>query len=157
LVVSSCSRDVRSCLKDPMPGLMYDGMRVRETVMNSSSPCMHCYLPPQLPSITDLLGSMRQQPRPAAGASGILNVELSWSSLRFVELYVQACYCYPNLPLLNDNMTSKRPGQALQAEVALLHSLKNCLVNLPAPLVAVLVNANTVCNRTPTTLISQRH
>ncbi|KAK3077124.1 hypothetical protein LTS18_011158, partial [Coniosporium uncinatum] len=41
-------------------------------------------------------------------------------------------------------MTSKRPGQALQAEVALLHSLKNCLVNLPAPLVAVLVNANTV-------------
>lgn len=37
----------------------------------------------------------------------------------------------------------KKPA-AVQAEVALLHSLKNCLVNLPAALVSVLVNANTV-------------
>ncbi|KAK0650092.1 Peroxisome biosynthesis protein PAS1 [Lasiodiplodia hormozganensis] len=37
----------------------------------------------------------------------------------------------------------KKPA-AVQAEVALLHSLKNCLVNLPASLVSVLVNANTV-------------
>ncbi|KAL1634205.1 Peroxisome biosynthesis protein pex1 [Neofusicoccum ribis] len=38
---------------------------------------------------------------------------------------------------------SKKPA-AVQAEVALLHSLKNCLVNLPASLVSVLVNANAV-------------
>ncbi|OMP84944.1 Peroxisome biosynthesis protein PAS1 [Diplodia seriata] len=37
----------------------------------------------------------------------------------------------------------KKPA-AVQAEAALLHSLKNCLVNLPASLVSVLVNANTV-------------
>ncbi|KAH7062293.1 P-loop containing nucleoside triphosphate hydrolase protein [Macrophomina phaseolina] len=37
----------------------------------------------------------------------------------------------------------KKPA-SVQAEVALLHSLKNCLVNLPASLVSVLVNANTV-------------
>ncbi|KAF2109073.1 P-loop containing nucleoside triphosphate hydrolase protein [Lophiotrema nucula] len=35
-------------------------------------------------------------------------------------------------------------GQAAKAEVALQQSLKNCLVNLPASLVAVLVNANTI-------------
>ncbi|EON65063.1 hypothetical protein W97_04298 [Coniosporium apollinis CBS 100218] len=40
---------------------------------------------------------------------------------------------------------AKKPSApALQAEVALLHTLKNCLVNLPSSLVAVLVNANTV-------------
>lgn len=40
---------------------------------------------------------------------------------------------------------AKRPvGQAVQAEVALIQSLKNCLVNLPNSLVSVLVNANTV-------------
>ena len=39
----------------------------------------------------------------------------------------------------------RRPtGQAVQAEVSLLQSLKNCLVNLPSSLVSVLVNANTV-------------
>jgi peroxin-1 len=37
----------------------------------------------------------------------------------------------------------KKP--AAQAEIALLPGLKNCLVNLPANLVAVLTNANTVC------------
>ncbi|KAF2499179.1 AAA-domain-containing protein [Lophium mytilinum] len=40
---------------------------------------------------------------------------------------------------------AKRPGgQAVQAEVALIQSLKNCLVNLPGSLVSVLVNANTI-------------
>ncbi|KAF2810435.1 AAA-domain-containing protein [Mytilinidion resinicola] len=39
----------------------------------------------------------------------------------------------------------KRPGgQAVQAEVALIQSLKHCLVNLPGSLVSVLVNANTI-------------
>ena len=38
----------------------------------------------------------------------------------------------------------KAAGQVVQAEVALQQSLKNCLVNLPASLVSVLVNANTV-------------
>ena len=39
----------------------------------------------------------------------------------------------------------RRPtGQAVQAEVSLLQSLKNCLVNLPSSLVSILVNANTV-------------
>ncbi|KAF2842834.1 AAA-domain-containing protein [Patellaria atrata CBS 101060] len=38
----------------------------------------------------------------------------------------------------------KTTGQIAQAEIGLLHSLKNCLVNLPAPLVAVLLNANTI-------------
>jgi hypothetical protein len=39
----------------------------------------------------------------------------------------------------------RRPtGQAVQAEVSLSQSLKNCLVNLPSSLVSVLVNANTV-------------
>jgi peroxin-1 len=37
---------------------------------------------------------------------------------------------------------SKKP--AAQAEISLLPGLKNCLVNLPASLVAVLTNANTV-------------
>ncbi|KAF2094116.1 AAA-domain-containing protein [Rhizodiscina lignyota] len=37
----------------------------------------------------------------------------------------------------------KSGGQTVQAEVSLL-SLKNCLVNLPASLVALLINANTV-------------
>lgn len=42
-------------------------------------------------------------------------------------------------------MPPKKPaGTAVQAEVALKHSLKNCLVNLPSSLVAVLVNANAV-------------
>lgn len=38
----------------------------------------------------------------------------------------------------------KASQQAVQAELALTHSLKSCLVNLPASLVAVLVNANAV-------------
>ncbi|KAF1836621.1 peroxisome biosynthesis protein-like protein (PAS1/Peroxin-1) [Decorospora gaudefroyi] len=38
----------------------------------------------------------------------------------------------------------KAAGNAVQAEVALQQSLKNCLVNLPSSLVSVLVNANTV-------------
>ncbi|KAI4918098.1 hypothetical protein J4E90_002478 [Alternaria incomplexa] len=42
-------------------------------------------------------------------------------------------------------MPPKKPaGNAVQAEVALQQSLKNCLVNLPSSLVSVLVNANTV-------------
>ncbi|KAG9196848.1 Peroxisome biosynthesis protein pex1 [Epicoccum nigrum] len=42
-------------------------------------------------------------------------------------------------------MPPKKPaGNVVQAEVALQPSLKNCLVNLPASLVSVLVNANTV-------------
>ncbi|KAF2645462.1 peroxisome biosynthesis protein-like protein (PAS1/Peroxin-1) [Massarina eburnea CBS 473.64] len=42
-------------------------------------------------------------------------------------------------------MPPKKPaGQVVQAEVALQQSLKNCLVNLPASLVSILVNANTV-------------
>ncbi|TKA76161.1 hypothetical protein B0A49_03966 [Cryomyces minteri] len=41
--------------------------------------------------------------------------------------------------------TVKRPtGSAVQAEVALSHSLKNCLVNLPPSLVSVLLDANTI-------------
>ena len=44
-------------------------------------------------------------------------------------------------------MPPKKPtGQVVQAEVALHQSLKNCLVNLPASLVSVLVNANAVCD-----------
>lgn len=39
----------------------------------------------------------------------------------------------------------KPSGQVVQAEVALQQTLKNCLVNLPASLVSVLVNANAVC------------
>lgn len=39
----------------------------------------------------------------------------------------------------------KPAGNVVQAEVALVHSLKNCLVNLPSSLVSVLVNANAVC------------
>lgn len=51
----------------------------------------------------------------------------------------------------------KKPA-AVQAEVALLHSLKNCLVNLPASLVSVLVNANTVsCLLHPHTTLSLTH
>ena len=42
---------------------------------------------------------------------------------------------------------SKKP--AAQAEVALLQGLKNCLANLPANLVAVLTNANTVRTAIP--------
>ena len=38
----------------------------------------------------------------------------------------------------------KSAGNIIQAEVALQQSLKNCLVNLPASLVSVLVNANAV-------------
>jgi peroxin-1 len=39
----------------------------------------------------------------------------------------------------------KKPAsQAVQAEVALQQSLKNCLVNLPSSLVSVLINANAV-------------
>ncbi|KAF2280670.1 peroxisome biosynthesis protein-like protein (PAS1/Peroxin-1) [Westerdykella ornata] len=39
----------------------------------------------------------------------------------------------------------KKPaGQVVQAEVALLQSLKNCFVNLPPSLVSVLVNANAI-------------
>ncbi|KAF2630778.1 AAA-domain-containing protein [Macroventuria anomochaeta] len=42
-------------------------------------------------------------------------------------------------------MPPKKPaGHVVQAEVALQQSLKNCLVNLPASLVSVLVNANAV-------------
>lgn len=42
-------------------------------------------------------------------------------------------------------MPPKKPtGNAVQAEIALHQSLKNCLVNLPSTLVSVLVNANTV-------------
>ncbi|KAF3005703.1 Peroxisome biosynthesis protein pex1 [Curvularia kusanoi] len=42
-------------------------------------------------------------------------------------------------------MPPKKPaGNVVQAEVALQQSLKNCLVNLPASLVSVLVNANAV-------------
>jgi peroxin-1 len=42
-------------------------------------------------------------------------------------------------------MPPKKPaGNAVQAEVALKQSLKNCLVNLPSTLVSVLVNANAV-------------
>src|SRR5690242_9960899 len=42
-------------------------------------------------------------------------------------------------------MPPKKPaGSVVQAEVALQPSLKNCLVNLPAALVSVLVNANAV-------------
>ncbi|KAF1987799.1 AAA-domain-containing protein [Aulographum hederae CBS 113979] len=41
-------------------------------------------------------------------------------------------------------MAAKRQGQAVQGEVALLHTLKNCLVNLPTSLVSVLVNSNTL-------------
>ncbi|KAF1929553.1 AAA-domain-containing protein [Didymella exigua CBS 183.55] len=42
-------------------------------------------------------------------------------------------------------MPPKKPaGSIVQAEVALHQSLKNCLVNLPASLVSVLVNANAV-------------
>ena len=42
-------------------------------------------------------------------------------------------------------MPPKKPtGNAVQAEVALHQSLKNCLVNLPSTLVSVLVNANAV-------------
>ncbi|KAF3038852.1 Peroxisome biosynthesis protein pex1 [Didymella heteroderae] len=42
-------------------------------------------------------------------------------------------------------MPPKKPaGSIVQAEVALQQSLKNCLVNLPASLVSVLVNANAV-------------
>ncbi|KAH9860414.1 hypothetical protein J1614_011745 [Plenodomus biglobosus] len=42
-------------------------------------------------------------------------------------------------------MPPKKPaGSVVQAEVALQPSLKNCLANLPASLVSVLVNANTV-------------
>ncbi|KAF2015951.1 AAA-domain-containing protein [Aaosphaeria arxii CBS 175.79] len=40
---------------------------------------------------------------------------------------------------------AKKPaGQIVQAEVVLQHTLKNCLVNLPASLVSVLVNANAI-------------
>src|SRR6266480_2320175 len=39
--------------------------------------------------------------------------------------------------------STKKP--VTQAEVVPLQSLKSCLVNLPASLVAVLTNANTVC------------
>ncbi|KAF2707141.1 peroxisome biosynthesis protein-like protein (PAS1/Peroxin-1) [Pleomassaria siparia CBS 279.74] len=39
--------------------------------------------------------------------------------------------------------TKKPAGQAIQAEVSLQQSLKNCLVNLPASLVSILTNANT--------------
>ncbi|KAJ4983112.1 peroxisome biosynthesis protein [Stagonosporopsis vannaccii] len=50
-------------------------------------------------------------------------------------------------------MPPKKPaGSVVQAEVALQPSLKNCLVNLPAALVAVLVNANA---RPPLTLPPQ--
>ncbi|KAH7108631.1 P-loop containing nucleoside triphosphate hydrolase protein [Dendryphion nanum] len=38
----------------------------------------------------------------------------------------------------------KAAGQVVQAEVSLQQSLKNCLVNLPASLVSVLVNANAI-------------
>lgn len=42
-------------------------------------------------------------------------------------------------------MPPKKPaGSTVQAEVALQPQLKNCLVNLPASLVSVLVNANAV-------------
>ncbi|USP79756.1 hypothetical protein yc1106_07030 [Curvularia clavata] len=42
-------------------------------------------------------------------------------------------------------MAPRKPaGNVVQAEVVLQQSLKNCLVNLPASLVSVLVNANTV-------------
>lgn len=42
-------------------------------------------------------------------------------------------------------MVPKKPsGQATQAEVSLVPSLKNCLSNLPSNLVTVLVNTNTV-------------
>ena len=49
-------------------------------------------------------------------------------------------------------MPPKKPaGNVVQAEVALQQSLKNCLVNLPASLVSVLVNANAVSCRPPLT------
>lgn len=42
------------------------------------------------------------------------------------------------------NMAPAARKPASQAEVSLL-ALKNCLVNLPASMVALLANANTVC------------
>ena len=42
-------------------------------------------------------------------------------------------------------MAPRKNAQSVQAEVSLVH-LKNCLVNLPAPLVSLLVNINTVSN-----------
>ena len=51
-------------------------------------------------------------------------------------------------------MPPKKPaGNAVQAEVSLHQSLKNCLVNLPSSLVSVLVNANTVCDLAATTTL----
>ena len=48
------------------------------------------------------------------------------------------------------SVRSKRPsGGGSQAEVVLLPQLKSCLANLPASLVSVLVNANTVCQSRP--------
>lgn len=38
----------------------------------------------------------------------------------------------------------KRPSSAAQADVVFLPNLKNCLLNLPSPLVAVLLNANAI-------------
>lgn len=40
--------------------------------------------------------------------------------------------------------TSRQPPASSQAEVALLPSLKNCLLNLPSSLVNVLLNSNAV-------------
>jgi peroxin-1 len=40
--------------------------------------------------------------------------------------------------------TAARKPSAAQAEIALLPSLRNCLANLPASLVAVLLNSNTI-------------
>src|SRR5689334_11381064 len=50
-------------------------------------------------------------------------------------------------------MAPSRKQQATQDEVSLLPSLKSCLVNLPASLVTVLSNANTIAQNVVVELI----
>ena len=51
----------------------------------------------------------------------------------------------PTIAALNEMAsTNRKPPASTQAEVALLPGLKNCLLNLPASLVNVLLNSNAV-------------
>lgn len=61
--------------------------------------------------------------------------------------------CKLDKQTVNDMASRKNTGSSAQAEVVLLPSLKNCLLNLPSSLVSVLLNSNAVVQNVVVELI----
>jgi hypothetical protein len=73
-------------------------------------------------------------PPPACRRPRLVGAALAFTGKSIAALFISHIAMPPKKPA----------GNAVQAEVALKQSLKNCLVNLPSSLVSVLVNANAV-------------